>query len=446
MTGHLFRRIGLFGRTYAIMLASVLFAEGLIFVLTLVTPPPNFYVPYAAVAQAMRGQATERKFNLVAGQAAQPRLPPSDQTRDPAARHAQTQFQQALQATFGPAATDVRVAFTAHPPGHVVFGPDPFAETSHTPMFVVGDFTVEWRGPDGAWHSVSTGGAESRDGWLRVLVLLLVTLAAVIPFAYLLALVMTKPIKRFADAAERVGRDPKAPHVPVDGPAEIRVASEAMNRMQERLSRYVEDRTSLISAVAHDLRTPLMRMSFQIEEVDDATRQKLAAQIHEMREMIDVALSYFRDERERRRYERTDLVSIIEAICDNAREAGEAVTFARDGQAVVLGDTLGLRSVFENLIGNAVKYGRTAAVTVSQKDQHALVTIADRGEGIPPELLEKVFDPFFRVEGSRSRTTGGTGLGLTIVRSTVVAHGGTVWLENSQGSGLTAHVRLPLWR
>jgi two-component system OmpR family sensor kinase len=267
---------------------------------------------------------------------------------------------------------------------------------------------------------------------------------AMSPVAWIFARRLTKPIQVFADAAERLGRDPGAPPLEVKGPAEIGVAARAFNEMQERLRRYVEDRTAMVGAIAHDLRTPLTRLRFRIEGLPEDQRAKYASDLDQMEEMITATLAFVRDAT--RPGERTplELSSLVESLCDEMAETG-AMTEVEAGEKVILeGDPMALRRLIANLLENAVKFGGRARARVFADGGHAVVEIDDDGPGIPPADTEKVFEPFYRREPSRSRQTGGIGLGLAVVRSIARGHGGDVALINRIGGGLTARVQLPL--
>jgi signal transduction histidine kinase len=248
-----------------------------------------------------------------------------------------------------------------------------------------------------------------------------------------------------ARAAERLGRDPQAPPLAVRGSSEIAIAAAAFNDMQEKLRRYVDDRTAMVGAVAHDLRTPLTRLRFRIEAAPEEQRAKMAADIEQMEQMISATLAFVRDAS--RPAERTplELSSLLESLCDEMAETGADTDIVARGDKVVIdGDPMALRRLFTNLLENAVKFGTRARARVFRDDAFAVVEIADDGPGIPPADIERVFEPFYRREPSRSRQTGGIGLGLAVVRSIARGHGGDVILVNRNGGGLTARVQLPL--
>jgi signal transduction histidine kinase len=311
--------------------------------------------------------------------------------------------------------------------------------------FLIAPFQVGVRQADGSWAVVRSQPAFGLSPWQQRVALWFVLSAIVMaPVAYVFARRLAAPIQLFADAAERLGRDPRAEPLPVKGPAEIRVAANAFNEMQERLRRYVEDRTAMVGAIAHDLRTPLTRLRFRIEGLPDDQKAKMSSDIDQMEEMIAAALTFVRDAS--RPGERTplELSSLLESLCDEMAETG-ASTEVESGEKVVLeGDPMALRRLFSNLLENAVKFGGRARTRVFRDASNAFVEIEDDGPGIPPNDREKVFEPFYRREPSRSRQTGGIGLGLAVVRSIARGHGGDVDLINRIGGGLTARVQLPL--
>lgn len=311
--------------------------------------------------------------------------------------------------------------------------------------FLISPFQVGVRQPDGRWAVVQPQTGFGLNDWQQRLALWFALSAlAMSPVAWVFARRLTKPIQVFADAAERLGRDPGAPPLEVKGPAEIGVAARAFNQMQERLRRYVEDRTAMVGAIAHDLRTPLTRLRFRIEALPEDQRAKYASDLDQMEEMITATLAFVRDAT--RGGERTplELSSLVESLCDEMAETG-AKTEVQSGEKVILeGDPMALRRLIANLLENAVKFGGRARARVFALDGHAVVEIDDDGPGIPPADTERVFEPFYRREPSRSRQTGGIGLGLAVVRSIARGHGGDVNLINRAGGGLTARVQLPL--
>jgi two-component system OmpR family sensor kinase len=306
-------------------------------------------------------------------------------------------------------------------------------------------FRIGVRQPDGQWLVVKPKPSFRLDSWQsHILLTLLLSGIAVAPIAWLFARRLAAPIAAFAEAAERLGRDPRAPPLDITGSPEVAAASDAFNGMQERLRRYVEDRTAMVGAIAHDMRTPLTRLRFRIEAVPDDIRAKLASDIDQMDEMISATLAFVRDTTQGGRREKLELSSLVETILDEAAETGADAVALPSDRLVVTGDPVGLRRLIVNLVDNALKYGQRARGRVFSEDGCAIVEIEDDGTGVPHEELERLFEPFYRGEPSRSRETGGAGLGLAVVRSIARAHGGDVTLHNRAGGGLTARVSLPL--
>jgi signal transduction histidine kinase len=313
-------------------------------------------------------------------------------------------------------------------------------------QFLIAPFQVGVRQPDGRWRVVKPKETFGLNPWEQMAVLWFVlTTAATIPMAYVFARRLSTPTRILAEAAERLGRDPLAPPVEVKGSAEIAIAAAAFNDMQARLRRYVEDRTGMVGAVAHDLRTPLTRLRFRVESAPEELRGKMTADIEQMEEMIAATLAFVRDAFRPAERTRLELTSMLESLCDEMAETGADTDVEERGEKVVIeGDPIALRRLFTNLLENAVKFGRGARARVFREAGHAVVEISDNGPGIPPEDLDRVFEPFYRREPSRNRQTGGIGLGLAVVRSIARRHGGDVELANRKGGGLTARVQLPL--
>ncbi|MDJ0948975.1 MAG: ATP-binding protein [Alphaproteobacteria bacterium] len=273
-----------------------------------------------------------------------------------------------------------------------------------------------------------------------------VTLTAIIiaVFAWWAARRVTKPLTVFAAAADRLGVDVNAPPLPEAGSRELRQATRAFNRMQDRLKRFVDDRTQMIAAISHDLRTALTRLQLRAEFIDDAEQQKKAlADIEDMKTMLEATLSFARDDAARESRAQVDLASMLQSLCSDMVDAGKAATYRGPDRLVFDCRPVGMRRALANLIDNAASYGQEAEVTLEEDATEVRVVVADRGPGIPDDKKDRVFAPFFRLEASRSRDTGGTGLGLAVARTIVRGHGGDIALEDRPGGGLVARVTLP---
>jgi signal transduction histidine kinase len=311
------------------------------------------------------------------------------------------------------------------------------------PLFF--DTVVAGLRTDQGWRVVRTPPRAWLAPWQkRGLMLFAISLLAVIPFAWFFARALAKPIRRIADAADRMGANPQAPLIAEEGPAEIRVTAHALNRMQQRLSAYLTERTNMIGAIAHDLRTPLARIAFRIETAPDEMREKVQGDIEQMRAMIAATISFVRATGSVNRIEPVALDRLVADLAADEREIGRPVAMGRVEPVEVAGDPMALGRLFQNLVDNGVAYGGGVGIGISREGDDAVVRIADRGPGLPEPQLEAMFQPFERGEPSRNRATGGIGLGLSIARAIAQEHGGSLVLANRIGGGLEAICRLPI--
>ena len=256
---------------------------------------------------------------------------------------------------------------------------------------------------------------------------------------------ITRPLGRFAEATVRLGADVAAA-APLDegGPSEIREVARALNTMQAQIRRLLEGRTHMLAAVSHDLRTPLTRLRLRTEFVeDDQERAKMLKDLDEMEAMIHAALAYVRSDESGESPVTVDIGDLLEEIRIEMVEAGHRVRLERPGGIPLEGRSLALKRALRNLLENAVTYGGHAEIRVAMTPLGITVTVEDGGPGIPDEELEKVFTPFYRVEPSRSRDTGGVGLGLAVARAVIREHGGDITLSNRHEGGLRQTVVLP---
>jgi signal transduction histidine kinase len=309
---------------------------------------------------------------------------------------------------------------------------------------IIGGFIAAVHQPDGSWLVVRSPSEPAPTEWqVRILLCLAAGLLLVAPAGYLFARRITAPLKRFTEAAEALGRDPHHPLMTLTGPAEIGAAARSFNEMQVRLRRYIDDRTGMVGAISHDLRTPLARIRFKLESAPAPLRESVLRDIVQMEEMIDAVLAFIRDEGASRTRERFDLLSLLECVVDDAAIVGADAQLV-DGEPIAIqGDPIGLRRLFGNLVDNAVKYGGQARVSLRGEGDHAVVEVADPGQGLNADELRRVFQPFYRTDASRNLDQAGVGLGLTIARSTARAHGGEVELA-CDADGTRAIVTLPL--
>lgn len=431
----------------AATLAAVFVATTLV-VINMPPPAPDVYT-VSEVAQALR---TGRTFQTVEGRALEvrPVAEPPAVTVPLGRRHINFRLGLAQELGLGPDAVVIaqnqpRIVFFGGPPRlphRRSQAPPPRASPDQTVLF--GPFQAAVRMPNGRWLQAAPRRALI-DPWAqRVLLVLAAALLAVTPLAWWFARRIAAPITAFARAAERLGRDPDAPPLSIRGSTEVTAAAAAFNLMQERLKRYVSNRTTMIAAIAHDLRTPLTRLRFRIESVPDELKPKLAADLDEMEAMISSTLAFVQDATRTGERTKLEVSSLVETVMDEAAETGADAAVEHAERAVVDGDPIALKRLVANLVDNALKFGSSARGRVFAEAGMAVVEVDDDGPGVPEGDIERAFEPFQRLEGSRSRETGGAGLGLAVVRAIARGHGGEVTLLNRAEGGLRARVTLPL--
>lgn len=294
---------------------------------------------------------------------------------------------------------------------------------------------------DESWLNVLVPLEGGESLWQpRFLGLLLTTLAIVTVAALWAVGRAARPFAGFAAAAERLGTDVTAPPLPEKGPREIRSAAHAFNVMQARIRRFVEDRTQMLAAISHDLRTPITRMRLRAEFIeDDEERAKMLADLEEMEHMIAATLAFARDDATREARRPVDVAAMVQGLAEDV-----GVDYSGPDSLVMPAGPLALKRLVANLLDNARKYGGEGAVaTLSELDGNVVVTVDDNGPGIPEAEFERVFAPFVRLEASRNRETGGTGLGLSVARAAARAHGGDITLSNRPQGGLRVQLVLP---
>jgi two-component system, OmpR family, sensor kinase len=305
---------------------------------------------------------------------------------------------------------------------------------------------VSMRLSDGTWVNASSGVYHAPGGGLKSALLSTILMAlAVVPVGIWLLRLAIRPLRVFSEAADRLGRDVHAPPIPESGPAEVAQTARTFNDMQRKIGKLLADRTTMLAAVSHDLRTPLTRLRLRAELVDDVEQQaKIVADIVEMEAMVDSTLAFFRDDAVAEAKRPIEFASFVRTVVNEWADFGHEVVLLDCVPCAIEGRPVALKRALVNLIENATKYGDRARVSLVRLTDEAVLTIDDDGPGVPRERLEDVFEPFVRLETSRSRTTGGVGLGLALARGVVRSHGGSVALENLDGRGLRATVRLPL--
>lgn len=296
----------------------------------------------------------------------------------------------------------------------------------------------------GQWLNVSTRFERPPIQWplYSMLTFGLTAMALLVAVSWFVMTGLLGPLRRLARASERLGRGEDIDALPERGPQEVRELTAGFNRMQDRLTRFVADRTRVLAALGHDLRSPLTAMRVHSEMVEeDETRESLVATVEEMQSMVEATLTFAKGLSGNEPMQDVDLQSFLEAL-----RGDMVVPFVlSDGPEVTVRlRPNAIRRALRNVIENAVRYGGSATLGWISAEGEIEISVIDRGPGIPTAELERVFDPFFRLEESRSMETGGHGLGLSIARSILRAQGGEISLANHPDGGLIATIRLPV--
>jgi signal transduction histidine kinase len=298
---------------------------------------------------------------------------------------------------------------------------------------------------DGSWVEVTaTRNIEPRTGLMQIALSTTMMVLGVLAVAAFFIRQLTRSLRSLADAAN--GLDPNVGTSPIKeaGPSEVKALSIAFNDMQRRVRRLVDDRTQTLAAISHDLKTPITRMRLRSEEISDHELVRaIAADLTDMEAMLDSTLAFLRGDQLSEEKKPIDLGSLLETITTDLTDLGHDVTLVESAPVVVRGRHLALKRAFWNLTENAVKYGGCARVTLRPKPGGAVVLIDDDGPGIPDSENEAVLRPFYRIDDSRNRETGGVGLGLTVAHSIIKSHGGELVLSNRKDGGLSVTVTLP---
>jgi signal transduction histidine kinase len=351
-------------------------------------------------------------------------------------------LKQQLQATLG-SAYQVSIEPTRQAARRVVPIPTPFFEPRDASGLQLYDITVGFPDGDSAVFRIGhmpRGAPLSRNLFFNLALLVLLLVIAL----YVTARSITRPLSKLVSAAESLGRNVRQPKLAEQGARELQDAARAFNTMQDRLQRYLDSRTRVLAAMSHDLKTPLTRLRLQVETtLDDAAIQaRFGKELDEMESMVRGALALFRGLDDDETLAPIDINALVATLRSEFTEMGADVTVEGGAARPLMGKPQALRRCLTNLVANAVKFGTRAKIIVEDGDA-LIIRVRDEGPGIPPEELERVFEPFYRVESSRNRDTGGTGLGLSIARDVAQAHGGSLVARNLPVKGLEVLLVLP---
>ncbi len=255
----------------------------------------------------------------------------------------------------------------------------------------------------------------------------------------------TKPLSKFKNAAERLGIDLDTPPLDIYGPKVIQETAAALNQMQQRIQDLIRDRTQMLAAISHDLRTPITRLKLRAQLINDPNiTDALMHDLSEMEQMINETLAFAKHDATEQRLQHMDLISLLTTLCDDAEDLGHPITLTSNDQRIpMLGHPLSIKRALSNVINNAIRYAQHVTIETHVKHRSIFITMTDDGPGIPEDELKQVLTPFYRAEHSRNRETGGTGLGLTVTHDIIKAHHGSMTLTNKAPHGLCVTIRLP---
>jgi signal transduction histidine kinase len=459
-------RLGLAARIGAAIVAAVAAIQVLV-TLVFVLHPPNFHALYSA--RWLSGAAVEIIRNAMAG-ATEPasalrdlpngesltvrfdRAPPHPASSDPPwpLNRVLATVRSELG---GPAAPTVEAVgmgpseeavpvVPADASATLPSGPLQSGEDLLTPPF----FLIAADLHDGRWLTIEPSFKTQRRRLMLSLAFIFAGALLIAAIAVLTARSLIAPLSQLATAADALGRSPEIVETPRPAVREFAAIHSAFNTMQKRLKRFVSERTQMLAAISHDLRTPLTRLRLQAEYIPDhELRESMLANIDAMRDMLTETLSFAEGDASADASAPFDLASILISLCDEASDAGAQAEYDGPNHVTAFGKRTAIRRMVSNLIDNAVRYGGAARVSLCEDATDWIVTVADDGPGIPSESFDQAFEPFQRLESSRNRETGGTGLGLSIARDIALAHGGRISLANASpnSGGLIVSVLLP---
>lgn len=307
------------------------------------------------------------------------------------------------------------------------------------------------------WAEIHAGGKLIRIGFphnhlgmqppLALLLVLAATVALTLITAVILARRITRPLERLSEAARHVGQGNTPEALPESGPEELASLARAFNLMALQVQELLANRTTLLAGISHDLRTPLARMRLAVEMLPRDTAPKLVSRLqHDLEEMNRLIGEFIELSRglEKETPQATDLVQLSQELANDAANGGAQVECRVAAPCIRLLGPMALRRILANLLGNAVRYGAGQPVTIELTcdEGTAVIHVLDRGPGIPPDQVESVFRPFYRLEASRSTATGGSGLGLAIARQLADANGWKIELLPREGSGTEARLTI----
>jgi signal transduction histidine kinase len=340
----------------------------------------------------------------------------------------------------------LKVDVKPYPPDFINKLPTGPLEPGDADLAVLGIFELAIQGLDGSWIIIrpkgTQGYAERLQPWL---ILLTVAVAVISVFSAIAARNTLRPLQRLTESARQFGRTRKADPIDPAGLHEFAVVAQAMNDMQDSIKRFIDERTQMLAALSHDLRTSLTTLRFDAEEVAGDGKNRLVAGMEDMERVISATLTFAGNDLKSEQTQLIDLASLLISLCDSFIDRGCDVSYSGPDHLFAVCQPMATKRAFTNVIDNAVKYGGCARVLLHHSADAATISIQDDGPGVPPEKTDLAFRPFGRLDYARNRETGGVGLGLTIARDVIQSHGGEIRLgAPPHGKGLEVSISLPL--
>jgi signal transduction histidine kinase len=304
-------------------------------------------------------------------------------------------------------------------------------------------FEAAYQRPDGTWTMVEPDASPVSAWYARILAAFCAAAILLLPLGYAMARRITQPLRRLASTAESVQVDRKIGRLAVEGPAEVRTLAETLNGLLDRISDQMKAHEISLAAIAHDLRTPLTALRVRAEDSGEDVRESIIRDAERMEAMIAQVLAYIRGEQPITAGP-VDLACCVAGVVEAFRSSHQQVMLECDESLLVSGDPIGLERVAANLIDNALRYAGSAEVRLVRAGEEAVLSVSDRGPGLEPAELAKLGQPFYRPDSSRNADSGGTGLGIAIVRQAALSHRAELSIENRPGGGLVARFSLPV--
>ncbi len=322
---------------------------------------------------------------------------------------------------------------------------DEFSNDEYHKIALSQEIIISLHLDNGKWLNINSKITAMPQLWaMPSLMAMLVTAIAIIIIVIIMMRRVTKPMANLAIAAERLGRGDGGTKIKATGPKDIKKTIDAFNLMQTRLDKFIKDRTEMLAAISHDLRTPITSLRIRTEFIDDKILQeKMIATLNDMQKMVEATLSFAKNDAINENSIKTDIYAILESIIDDKFDMGCDAKISGDKDIIITCRPSSLKRAFNNLIDNAINYGGNTRVSVKKSQNNITILIEDDGAGVDDDKLSQIFEPFYRIDQARNTEYGNVGLGLAIARSIINSHGGDIIAKNIKPHGLLIKINLP---